>query len=549
MHYQETHDSPYMLPSVSARFTKMDTDRTGVLEDARSCAAITIPRLLPPIGHSECETLPQPYITDGTLGCNALASNLLLSLLPPHSSFFNGEADPTLIADLQAQIEQATPHGQEAPSVETQFENLMIQVEKFVQSEVEVMALRPKAYEHILQSIVVGYSLMFVPDEGPAKVFRADRFVVDLDGSGQLLELITKEIYHKDTLPDDLKKIAESQEGQAGLDTKDINSSEVNNTKGQVAVFHRMIRTDEDTFQVTRYVGDAKVEGSEREFPASEPPFIYTPWSLVDGENYGKGHVHANFGDLQCLETLWKSLTEAAEIASLCIPMVRPSSMTNITDLARGQNGKPITGNHEDVGFFRVDKHHDMTFAYQMAQALQGRLAQSFLRTSSVERHAERVTAEEIRAKIQELETALGGVYSRYSDTFQRPLLNRLIRRLIRQDKIDESLLDGASVRFKITAGIDAVGRGHEANKYLNFMQIISQIPNGQQFMKVGPLIRILGQAIGVDITQVVKTPAEIQAELQAAQQAQMMQQVAPGVAQEAVKGEYQMAQQNTENQ
>ena len=104
-------------------------------------------------------------------------------------------------------------------------------------------------------------------------------------------------------------------------------------------------------------------------------------------------------------------------------------------------------------------------------------------------------------------------------------------------------------MRFKITAGIDAVGRGHEANKYLNFMQIISQIPNGQQFMKVGPLIRILGQAIGVDITQVVKTPAEIQAELQAAQQAQMMQQVAPGVAQEAVKGEYQMAQQNTENQ
>ena len=45
-------------------------------------------------------------------------------------------------------------------------------------------------------------------------------------------------------------------------------------------------------------------------------------------------------------------------------------------------------------------------------------------------RSAERVTAEEVRYMAQELETALGGVYSILSQEFQYPFVNLLLGRM-----------------------------------------------------------------------------------------------------------------------
>ena len=69
-----------------------------------------------------------------------------------------------------------------------------------------------------------------------------------------------------------------------------------------------------------------------------------------------------------------------------------------------------------------MQKFNDFRVAQESAQKIEERLAAAFLLNSSVQRDAERVTAEEVRFMAQELESTLGGVYSVLSQEFQLPL-------------------------------------------------------------------------------------------------------------------------------
>ena len=58
------------------------------------------------------------------------------------------------------------------------------------------------------------------------------------------------------------------------------------------------------------------------------------------------------------------------------------------------------------------------------------RLGAAFLLNTAVTRDAERVTAQEIRMQAQELESSLGGVYSRLANELQLPLAKRLLQEI-----------------------------------------------------------------------------------------------------------------------
>ena len=50
-------------------------------------------------------------------------------------------------------------------------------------------------------------------------------------------------------------------------------------------------------------------------------------------------------------------------------------------------------------------------------------MSYAFLLNTAIQRDAERVTAQEIRYMAQQLETAMGGIYSLLSQEFQLPLV------------------------------------------------------------------------------------------------------------------------------
>jgi len=164
-------------------------------------------------------------------------------------------------------------------------------------------------------------------------------------------------------------------------------------------------------------------------------------------------------------------------------------------------------------------------------------LSAAFLLNSSVQRSAERVTAEEVRFMAQELETALGGVYSILSQEFQLPLINILLESLVKQGKMPR--LPKESIRPTVVTGIEALGRGQDLNKLATFLQYLQ--PLGQEViaseLNISDYIDRLAASLGIDTSGLIKSIEQKQQEqmqAQQMQQQQMLEQTAAGMAQGA---------------
>lgn len=125
-----------------------------------------------------------------------------------------------------------------------------------------------------------------------------------------------------------------------------------------------------------------------------------------------------------------------------------------------------------------------------------------------------------------ELEDALGGVYSILSQEYQLPYVQRVIARMTSAKKLP-SLPEGVTQPV-ITTGLEALGRGHDLNKYDMFLKALA--PLGPevlaQYMNVGDYITRIGTSLGIDLDGLVKSQDQLAAEQEAAQQQQQMQQM-----------------------
>ncbi|NYZ70412.1 hypothetical protein H0A36_30840, partial [Endozoicomonas sp. SM1973] len=180
-------------------------------------------------------------------------------------------------------------------------------------------------------------------------------------------------------------------------------------------------------------------------------------------------------------------------------------------------------------GVLQLNKFADFRVASDTIQQLTQRIAAAFLMNSSVQRDAERVTAEEIRFMAQELETALGGVYSILSQEFQLPIVKIILKRLQRKDKIPP-LFD--KVRPFVTTGIEALGRGQDLDKlttFLRYLEVLGQETIARE-LNLNDYMARLAASIGIDTKGLIKSAdqkAEEAKQQQEAMSQQMMQQAA----------------------
>jgi hypothetical protein len=242
-------------------------------------------------------------------------------------------------------------------------------------------------------------------------------------------------------------------------------------------------------------------------------------------------------GDLRSLEALTQAIVQGSAASAKVLFMVRPNGTTKSKDLSKAPNGAFVNGDANDVSTLQVQKSGDFRVALETMRMINDRLASAFLLNSSVQRAAERVTAEEVRYMAQELETALGGVYSILSQEFQLPLINLLLNTLVKQGKMPKMPKD--SVKPTVVTGIEALGRGQDLNKLATFLQYLQ--PLGAEViaseMNLNDYIDRLAASLGIDTSGLIKSEeqkAQEQAMQQQMMQQQMEQQAAMGAAQAA---------------
>lgn len=507
-------------------YANLESLRRPFLDRARECAELTIPSLLTKDGHSEASRLVTPWQGIGARGLNNLASKLLLALLPPNAPFFRLSIDDFSLEQLTQQ-----------EGMRAKVEEGLNRIERSVMNEIEANAIRVGGFEALKQLLCTGNVLVYLPTEGGVRVFRMDRFVVRRDPMGNVLDILTKETLSPQALDPEVMALVNGPDGQTDAGAKTVD------------MFTHIYREGKK-WQVYQEIKGVRLPGSDGSYPIDKSPWIPVRFTKIDGEDYGRGYVEEYLGDLKSLEGLTQAIVEGSAAAAKVLFLVNPNGVTDMAELAEAENGAFREGIATDVSTLQLAKYNDFRVALETAQQINERLSFAFLLNSAVQRGGERVTAEEIRYMANELEAALGGIYSILSQEFQLPLVKRLMYQMERQKRLPP--LPEGTVQPVIVTGLEALGRGNDLNKLQLFFQAAVQVAQLPPEINKSDALTRTGAALGIDMKGLVKSQEELQAEMEAAQQQAMMAQMiqqGTGPAIQAMGGMVKQGMQNAANE
>lgn len=524
--------------SLERRYADFALTRESFLSRAKRCSALTIPSLIPnSMGtnyrHNGGESFDVPWQSMGSRCVNNLASKLMLTLLPPNVPFFRLVIQRnSLYRDLEEQD----------PELSSEIERGLSKIERLVVEQAATSSDRVVIHEALKHLIVGGNALLYIPGKNePARCYHLPDYVVRRAPNGDVLEIIIREAVTFASLPDGVKSSILESVSTEGNDTS-IGLSRDSTTR--VVDIYTGIRRDEDTnrWVVRQECHGVLIPGSDGSYPIDACPWIPMRFIRVDGEDYGRSYVEEYYGDISSLDALYQALVEGAAACAKLLFMIAPNSTTKADDLAEAPNLGFVTGSREDVTVLQADKYGDFRVAKEMVAELERRLAHAFILNSAVQRDGERVTAEEIRRMVEDLEAALGGVYSLMAVEFQLPYVQVRLKQLEEAGVLPE--LPKGLVKPAIVTGVEALGRGNDKTKLLELGESAGRILGPEAMAKlINPteFLRRLISASGIDEDNLLVSQEELQ---QGTEQAQVMDMVGK-LGPEAIRTMGNMAQDN----
>ena len=487
--------------SAKQRYDRLSSDRSQFLNTARRAAELTLPYL---IREDEAYTkgaknLITPWQSVGAKGVVTLASKLMLALLPPQTSFF------------KLQVNDINLGEELGPEIRSELDLSFAKIERTVMESIAASGDRVVVHQALKHLVVAGNALIFMGKEG-LKLYPLNRYAVDRDGNGNVIEIVTKETISKKLL----KKFYPEYKQPTTNSTSDDSSYR----DDECDIYTHVIRDN------NRWVWHQEVDGNVLPKSMSKAPLDANPWLVlrfnhVDGEVYGRGRVEEFLGDLKSLDALSQAVIEGSAAAAKVVFTVSPSSTTKPQTLAKAGNGAIIQGRPDDIGVVQVGKTADFQTAYQMVGTLSQRLSEAFLVLNV--RDSERTTAEEVRMTQLELEQQLGGLFSLLTVEFLVPYLNRKLNVAQKTGEIPR-LPKGGIVSPTIVAGINALGRGQDRESLGQFLMTIAQTmgPEAlQTYINPEEVVKRLAASSGIDVLNLVKSMQEVQQEQQMAAQQQ----------------------------
>ena len=472
-------------------YQKLRSYREEFLDVAVQCSMLTLPYLIryDDHRHEVHKTLIQPWQSVGAKAVTTLAAKLMLALLPPQTTFFKMQVrDDKLGEEIPAEIRS---------ELDLSFSKL----ERMVMDYINASSDRVMIHQAMKHLIVGGNALLYMGKEG-IKHYPLNRYVVERDGNGNVIQIITKEMVSKH-----LVNLPEPKPNAPGDD------GYKNGIDDDVEVY-TCVKLQKNQWVWHQECWDKVIPGSNGSAPKAASPWLPLRFNTVDGEDYGRGRVEEFIGDLRALDALSQALIEGSSVAAKVVFLVSPSSTTKPQTLAQAGNGAIVQGRPEDVQVVQVGKNGDFATAFQVAQQLERRIGDGFLQLNV--RQSERTTAEEVRLTQLELEQQLGGIFSLLTVEFLVPYLDRILMVLQRSREIPKIPKD--LVRPQIVAGVNALGRGSDRESLTAFVTTIAQTMGPEALVKyIDPseYIKRLAAAQGIETLNLVKTEQAVQGEMQ----------------------------------
>tara|TARA_R100000664_G_C2756792_1_gene144773 strand:- start:918 stop:2510 length:1593 start_codon:yes stop_codon:yes gene_type:complete len=491
--------------TAKTRYDYLSGERTQFLSEAEQAAELTLPYLITKDQFQKgMRNLPTPYQAVGAKLCTTLASKLMLAMLPVQTSFFKLQVDESQL-------------GQEfGPQVKSELDLSFAKIERTITEAISASNDRVVIHEALLHLIVGGNVLIFMSKDG-LKLYPLNRYVVEKDGSGNVIEIITKETIAKKLIEDQLPpEILNQYDSVVDKSVSDVEECDI----------YTYVKRDNNRFVWHQEVHGKILEKSRGKAPIDLTPWLPLTWNSVEGENYGRGRCGQFIGDLKSLEGLSQALVEGSAAAAKVVFTLSPSSTTKPSTLSNAPNGAIISSRPDDVGVITVGKTADFKTAFEMTQVIEKRLNEAFL--ADAVRDSERTTAEEVRMTQTALERQLAGIFQLLTTSFLLPYLNRYLNQFQKQGKIPR--LPKNIVKPTLVAGINALGRNQDAESLGQFLTIVANTmgPEAvQKFINPEEVVKRLAAAQGIETLNLVRSMQEIQGQEQQAQQMAMQAQQA----------------------
>jgi len=497
------------------RWKDLELFRSLYLRRAIDCSSLTIPSLIPESdqnwGYSgqQYSKLPSLYQGVGARGVSSLSAKLLLALYPPSQPFFRLVMEKGKIENYLAE------GGGNQDQMLSELDIALASMERQVLQKLDQLGARPALFEAVKHLIVGGNALLYIGADS-IRMYSLRSFVVDRDPEGNITEICVREQVAANHLPPGTK-VDRDGEGNEVFDVYTWIKFDHNNDRVE---WHQEF----DGKRIPSTAGFSKLDNN---------PWLALRLHRIAGENYGRSLAEEVLGDLQSLESLSKAICEGSLIAAKALFLVNPNGVTRADVLARAENGAIVAGNAADVESLQTNKSNDFSTALSTMQLIERRLNLTFLTNESIQRDAERVTAEEIRMMAEQLEQGLGGIYSILSAELQLPLIRRVLHLMAVNGEMPE--IPKGLIEPQITTGLEAIGRNNDKARLTNFLQVVATTLGPEQFLSfINPseLIRRFAASDGIDIAGLVKDEREIQAEQAQQQQVALEEQLAQGAIQ-----------------
>ena len=435
---------PNMTSTLPERYTELIGSRNSYLTRAESYSKMTLPYILPRSKNDSAQNM-HGYQGIGAEAVNHLANKVVMTLFPIGFPFYTLKFDD----EIEKEIEDKNADRTELTAGLNKVVDMSL-------IEMQKLKLRPDLVTAIKHLIISGNQLLVFTDKG-TKVLGLDKYAVKRDPQGNLIRLITCEDVVYLTLPNPIKTVLRAK--QQDPRKKD----EFDNLK----LYTGYTLQDDGTFTIEQSVDDVKAVDPIEGIKPHMLPAIPNVWNLASGEDYGRGLVEDHSGDFHVLEFLSEARARGAAIMMDVKYLVRAGAQTDIETLNKAPTGEFVVGHEDDISILQLDKFADGKLIQDVMREYQERISRAFLMLQNSIRDSERTTAFEIRQVANELDGALGGVYSTLSVDMQLPIAYQLLER------VDSELLNGGFQPI-VTAGVDALGRNRELEKITQYSELMA---------------------------------------------------------------------------
>lgn len=506
-------------------FQAEDGARTDILERVRRCCSLTKPWLEPPLGQTANDKLPETYQSIGSRGVNNLEGKMLMDLWPLEQSWF--QLLPSAEIRFDEQVIKQNPL-----ELQAAYDRLVL-YELLIQAKLESADLtkgspfgdnrsgfRSRKRMALSYIIVTGDVLEQLTDDYRIKVFRRSQYTTLRDSSGDVLHHTICEAIDPFTL-------SEEQFAKANFDKSDLEDKK--HACDRMAHIYTLVEWQprKKVWVVTQEVNGQEIVVTEE--PIS--PFFSTPYELAPGENYGRGLVELNIGDLTSLNELCKRRLDLFGLATKGLVALDYSARATEKDLTKPPGSiiraRVSDGKAQDVGVVQFNVGMESQLLGNGIESIGRNLGKAMMIESETA-----PTGEAGRSPVAwnrtalEIDGATSGAYAPIADNQQVPLIKRCMYQLSR-DKLIPAI-NPKLVEIRALTGISAMMREVQAKKYLDYAQVAAALgPESMATINKTVLMQVIARNRGINEPGLVYTQEQMQAMQKQAMAMQAQQQAA----------------------